>query len=107
MSDGKKSTGSLRCFGDLAIQNIGAIHQSLCAEFQKHNTVVLEIADANDIDLTFVQLVEAARLTASRKSKKFTLAAPATDVLLDVLTRGGFIDNKPSSEFWLHSSGER
>jgi hypothetical protein len=104
MPAAKKSTGSLRCSGELTIRTIRAIHQSLCAELQKHNAVVLDTADASDADLVFVQLVESARLTASRQSKKLTMAAPATGALLDVLKRGGFAGDKSSSMFWLHTN---
>jgi hypothetical protein len=106
MPVGKKSTGSLRCCGEQTIRTIRALHQSLCAEFQKHNAIVLDTAEAGDVDLAFVQLVESARLTASRKSKKFSLAAPATGILLDVLKRGGFVSSESNSAFWLHTSGD-
>jgi hypothetical protein len=107
MPAGKKNTESLRCSGELTIRTISTIHQSLCAEFQKHNAIVVDTANAGDVDLAFVQLIESARLAANRQSKKLSLAAPATGALLDVVKRGGFAGNESGSMFWLHSVGER
>lgn len=97
-----KGRKSLRCAGDLTIRTVSATHDALCREFQSRDEITLDLAQAGDIDLTFVQLVESARLTASRQSKKLSLSAPASGALLDVLERGGFIGQGSSgSTFWL------
>ncbi len=103
---GKKSNrASLRCSGDLTIRTVRATHEAFCAEFKARDEVILDITKESDIDLTFVQLIEAARLTAARQSKKLSLARPATGVLLDVLKRGGFVETATDAAFWLHSDG--
>lgn len=102
-----KGRRSLRCSGELTIRTVSETHQALCKELQSRDEIELDFAEASDVDLTFVQLIESARLTALRQSKKLALAAPAGGILLDVLKRGGFVGQGASnSAFWLHNSGE-
>jgi hypothetical protein len=97
-----KGRRSLRCAGDLTIRTASATHEALCSEFQSRDEITLDLAQTGDVDLTFVQLVESARLTAIRQSKKLSLVATASGALLDVLERGGFVGPGTSgSAFWL------
>lgn len=61
----------------------------------------LRLGQAN---LSFVQLVGAARRGAQAAGKAMRLPAPPTGSVLKVLQRGGFIDalSADDAQFWLH-----
>jgi len=87
---------------DLAnVRNIAEIHARLLDVYRNSDGVVLDLSDLADVDLTFVQLIEAARRTAAADGKAIALAAPAMGVLLDTLERGGFLSSKQDNAFWL------
>ncbi len=52
--------------------------------------ISIDCRAATEVDLTFVQLLVAARISARRLSKTLILAAYPDGVFLDTLTRGGF-----------------
>jgi ABC-type transporter Mla MlaB component len=93
--------------GEMTIQTIEAAYRSLSEKFRSDDSVVIDVSEVGDADLTFVQLIEAARRTAAAQSKTLALAAPASGALLAVLERGGFLpegDGKAAT-FWLHNGG--
>ncbi|WFS03605.1 hypothetical protein [Rhizobium tumorigenes] len=57
-----------------------------------------------EADLSFVQLIESARMDARAAGKRMRLASPATGSVLKVLKRGGFTDAQSAedAQFWLH-----
>jgi hypothetical protein len=61
------------------------------------------LADVTEADLTLVQLIESARISATQDGKTFSLSAPASGALLTVLERGGFLGElvDPRTQFWL------
>lgn len=70
--------------------------------------VVVDIDDTNEIDLTFVQLIESARRKAAEAGRDFTLRKPASGAVLEVLRRGGFLDDETSerAKFWLQGTAQ-
>ncbi|SON53976.1 hypothetical protein HDIA_0435 [Hartmannibacter diazotrophicus] len=65
---------------------------------------VLVLPDAAMPDVSFVQLVEAARLKAEMAGGSLSLSKAADGPLHAVLERGGFLtDMRPQdAKFWLH-----
>jgi hypothetical protein len=53
-------------------------------------SVSIDCAAATEIDLTFIQLLIATRVSAYRLDKAVNLTAAPDGALLDTLTRGGF-----------------
>lgn len=90
---------------DLTIRNAAAIKTALVERFQQDSKINLEFNPAAAVDLSFVQLLAAARLSARNSGGELTLTAPASPMLRDVLSRGGFIDGASPGDlkFWLHS----
>lgn len=88
----------------LTIRSMNALHQELLQALDANEAVALEIPADVQVDISFVQLIEAARRYALSKDKAITLFNPADGELLDVLRRGGFLDaiSAGSAEFWLH-----
>lgn len=70
--------------------------------------VLLDIGLVEDTDLTFIQLVEAARRKAGETGRDFTLRQPAGGATLEVLRRGGFLDDEKSARamFWLQGTAQ-
>jgi ABC-type transporter Mla MlaB component len=92
--------------GSLTVRTIAAVHSKLSNVLQHHAAVAVDCAAATEIDLSFVQLLLAARKTAARAGKTLALARPASGALHDALLRTGLlppVDGGPADEaaFWL------
>lgn len=66
--------------------------------------IALDVAEQAPVDLSFVQIVEAARISFADAGKALTLTKPASGALLSVIERGGIIEtmNINDRQFWLH-----
>lgn len=96
------------CFGQSAtIGNAQQAWVDLLDGFAVGSEIELDVAGLSEVDLGFVQLIEAARKHADERSKVLTLAAPANPVVTALLERGGFLSEPDTDfiEFWFH--GER
>jgi len=89
----------------LMIKNISEVHSEISLRMAEGSDLTLDIPSDAEVDLSFVQLVEAARMDARAAGKTLHLAQPATGSVLKVLKRGGFIDSQSAEDaaFWLHS----
>jgi len=67
----------------------------------------IDLAACDDVDITGVQVIEAARRFAQRKGVDLRLAAPVEGRWLDVLELGGFLEAATPADraFWLHETG--
>ncbi len=90
--------------GELGIRDIDDVHSRLTKALQAESVLVAVIDEHARVDLSFVQLFESARRTASASGGSFSLAAPAKGDLLDVLQRGGFVRSRDGRAFWLNES---
>ena len=70
--------------------------------------VTLDLSEVSATDLSFVQLIESARLSAERLGGGVALAQPAAGALRDVLERGGFLDGACAArlQFWTHAGAD-
>lgn len=86
------------------IRNISKFYPEILTALSGTKPVVLDLSGEPEVDLSFVQLVESARLYAGAHGKALTLAQPASGPLLGVLGRAGFIENASheDAQFWLH-----
>jgi ABC-type transporter Mla MlaB component len=62
--------------------------------------IAIDCSAATEIDLTFIQLLIAARVSASTAGRSLSLAPCPDGVLLDTLTRGGFRIEPATGGFW-------
>ncbi len=87
----------------IEIRNIPEFHSHLIEAMNSSPSLVLDLDDVTDIDLTFVQLVESARLSAIQSGKSLRLSAPASGAVLAALERGGFLvePTDTRTQFWL------
>lgn len=88
----------------LTIKNILAVQELILDFLNKNTSAVLDIDEEAQVDLSFVQLITAARKQAEMKAGRVLLARPAAGDLYDVLKRGGFLDDMTpdAAHFWLH-----
>lgn len=86
--------------GELTVRTITEAHQKLLSESVNADTILVDASKVTDVDLTFVQLIESARRSASKDGKRLTMAAPLPPVLRDLLERGGFLSAGDSASFW-------
>lgn len=94
--------------GDVTISNIEAARADIGAALQQDVSVVLDISGITETDLTFIQLMESARRKAVGAGRDFALRHSADGAVLEVLRRGGFLDNDSSDRatFWLQGAAQ-
>ncbi|GEO85536.1 MULTISPECIES: STAS domain-containing protein [Alphaproteobacteria] len=104
MIDNKEQTTVFKLDQIANIRNISNIHSEISSALSSSPALTLDLADVPDVDLSFVQLLESARLQASLEGKQLTLSQPASGTLLDVLRRAGVIEtaSPEDAQFWLH-----
>lgn len=97
----------LNISGDLTIRGVAGLHNQLIEAIGGNSSVVAQISEDAAIDLTFIQLMEAARRAAAESGVDFTLAEPARGALREALQRGGFIGEADVGrrQFWLMETG--
>jgi hypothetical protein len=88
----------------LNIRAINDQHQSLMAKIDECQSLLLNVPQNAEIDVSFLQLIESARLYAASLGKSFSLDRPADHALLDILSRAGWLSetNHEIRKFWLH-----
>jgi ABC-type transporter Mla MlaB component len=94
--------------GDLTVSNITQAHDELGAALRQDGPIVVDIEGVGEIDLTFVQLLESARRKAAETGRELKLHHSAGGSVLEVLRRGGFLDNETSerAQFWLQGTAQ-
>lgn len=90
--------------GDVCLPTIGFLAADLRDALTQPGAVQLDLSQATGPDLSVLQLVQSARVTAAECGADFTLTHPAGDTLRALLDRAGFLSS-PSAEdieFWFH-----
>lgn len=92
---------------NLTVRAIGAIRQEMLQLIDKNRSTTIAFGDDCQVDISFVQLMEAARIYAVSTGKNIALAEPANGPVLDVLERSGFLEGMSADDatFWLHQGG--
>lgn len=86
------------------VRAIDTVCASILAAYEQDDVLELDASLVAEIDLSLVQLIEAARAHARRESKSIRLTAPANAALMALLHRAGFL-SEPTTEdiaFWCH-----
>ncbi len=89
---------TLRLTGPQTIAQAEDLRIALLDGLQRSERVVLDCSLVSDVDVTFLQLVYAARRDAGSSGRRVTLAQPAQGGLAHALIRAGL--NKPDGEGW-------
>ena len=93
--------------GSMTLQCADDIHARLL-ERAGEPTLEIDCSGVTEADLSLVQLILAARVSAQRAGRTVRLAHPASGILLQVLEQGGFLQpggDRPTQDqaFWLHA----
>lgn len=104
MNDHGISEGNIKLPSVLSIRDIGDVYAQIRSSMAHHARVVLDVPEQASVDLSFLQLVEAARKHAEVSGKTITLARPVADSVTTVLERAGFLpfDRAEDARFWFH-----
>ncbi|WP_344706021.1 STAS domain-containing protein [Sphingomonas swuensis] len=93
----------------ITVSSSPAFAEAVAAELARHEAVVLDLAELEEVDLSFVQIVCAARELAARQAKSLGIAGSFPPAVEQLLRRGGFLD-KPAAEdigFWFNGAAPR
>jgi ABC-type transporter Mla MlaB component len=93
--------------GSLTVRDIQLVHARIAAALHQYPSVTLDCAAANAVDLSFIQLVLAARKSAAAAGKTLALARPAEGALRDALKLAGLIASGEDAavagqDFWVN-----
>lgn len=100
LTDAEPSPERLCFDGHLTVRSIAPLHATLVAALAEHRSVVVDASGAESVDLSFPQLLLAARRTAIAAGGTFRLAAPASGALRSALEKGGFLAVDATDPFW-------
>jgi hypothetical protein len=92
----------------VTINGVAQAWVDISAAFAQGMPIVVDIDAVTETDLTFVQLIEAARRKADETGCNLTLRHPAAGAVLEVLRRGGFLgdDHSDRAKFWLQGAAQ-
>ena len=95
-------TGKLILDGALTLRTADDVLARLRDMSARHETLEIDCDAAEEVDLSFIQLILAARTSAAMASRIVSLARPASGALLDALRRGGLLAGADQG-FWLQT----
>lgn len=89
---------------NLTVRAISSVQQDMLKFIAEKSAMTLQLDGDCQVDISFIQLVEAARIYAVAAGKPVALAEPASGSLLETLERAGFLEgmNAEDAKFWLH-----
>jgi hypothetical protein len=89
---------------NLTVRSAGDVKDQILLSLTGHPSTELEISGGATVDLSFVQIIEAARLHADQSGKHLSLSRAADGALLGALERGGLMEGMSADDkqFWLH-----
>ena len=83
----------------LSIKAAADIKQLILTALRENTSVKLRLPKDAAADLSFIQLIESARLYAEQNNKQLSLIGPVAQQILDLLAAAGF--GTETNEFWL------
>jgi len=105
LSADKEGPFHLAFAGSATILTSQDIHARLLQAVESGRDVEIECSDVTEADLSFVQLLLAARRSAEARRQRLTLCSPATEALQQTLLRAGLAAAgpgglSPDEDFW-------
>lgn len=101
MTDSNTAT-TIDCSGDMTVNRIEEIHDRLRAGLSAGGPMAVDCRAVAEADVSFIQLLIAARVSALRRGTAFTLIQPLAEPLRSALERGGFTAGTGAlnADFW-------
>ncbi len=99
----EKST-VIRLHPNLSVSDIRTSYSTIVEYIEKFSSIQLDIPTDAIVDLSFLQVIEAARLRANEQGKTLSLLEPASGELRRTLDRSGLMTAAAIADrsFWLH-----
>lgn len=99
----EKST-VIRMHPNLCVADIQSSYSTIVEAVEEFSSIQLGIPANAAVDLSFLQLIEAARLKANEQGKALSLLEPASGELKRALDRSGLLTAATIADrsFWLH-----
>ena len=93
--------------GDLTIQSIESVQDALRDALRRYQSFTVKVDAEALVDISFIQLLEAARLSARQARQQINLSASNNASLADTLDRGGFLEGADPEflQFWQSNMG--
>lgn len=94
----------IRMHPNLCVSDITASYSTIVESMEASSSIHLDIPPDATVDLSFLQVIEAARLKANEQGKSLSLLEPATGELRRALDRSGLLTAATTADrsFWLH-----
>jgi anti-anti-sigma regulatory factor len=89
--------------GAMTIQGVGAARMRMLAALGESRVVAVDCSAVEEADISFIQMLLAARKDALLGGKTIRLVPPAAGPLREALARGGFLDPGDAAinrQFW-------
>lgn len=88
----------------VTVRSVAAFGRDLAVAFDAGEAISLDIDPLVEADLSFLQLLHAARAHLAAQGKSIRLARPAGPAVASLLARAGFLaDPAPADvDFWFH-----
>jgi hypothetical protein len=96
--------------GVVTVRTVSGFWSELCGACEAGGDVTLDLSGLEEADLSFVQLVQAARAHvaggagAAGTGAALRLAAPAQGAVAALLVRAGFAADPADIDFWFHGA---
>ncbi|MDR3437985.1 STAS domain-containing protein [Telmatospirillum sp.] len=85
------------------IHSAEQFHKRILYSLENYHDIEVDSESVAKIDVSIIQLLIAARASATRRGIALTMKHPVGDALLETLRRGGFLSEPLSanSDFWI------
>lgn len=101
MSDLHDAPACIAFDGAVSVRNIDTARGDLLQALSQNSAIHVDCGTLESADLSFIQLLLAARRSAQSAGKQLLLQPPPAAALHDALRRGGFAqDGSDSDPFW-------
>ncbi|SEH30874.1 STAS domain-containing protein [Magnetospirillum fulvum] len=97
---------TVACSGELCLPRAEEIRDTLLAALDQAQPVVIDLSQATEIDLSTVQLILAARLSAERRGLSLWLTSPADGPLAATLLAAGLTGSPLSTDSQFRTEGK-
>lgn len=105
MDNPVNGAAALEFSGSVTIRQAAEAHGRLMDALKGEGPLALDISGVTSTDLSFVQLIEAARLAFAEAGRTLSLTTAAEGALRDVLERGGLLAGADDArrQFWIQN----
>ena len=91
----RKGKAYLKADGELTVNRAADFKDALVTSLEKANEIEINLNEVTDIDLSCLQIMCSAHLTAAKSGKSLFVKAPSVAVFLQAKENAGFTYSKP------------